>query len=138
MRGRQFGVSAGANFEANGPSHVRSKSPVDQRVGAHKTAGENNRLGGFSGPVSTGRRGRAYVKASGVGKFKQSGLYAGVNSEVIGPSPEITKSPVEYRDGVHKTVDGADRLGGGGVCWACFNWAKVGWRSKRPKDIKAG
>ena len=52
------------------------------------------------------------MKASGVGNFKQSGLYAGANSEVIGPSPEITKSPVEYRDGVQKTVDGADRLGG--------------------------
>ena len=111
-KNRHFGASDGANFEAYGPSHDRRKSPGVQRVGAHKTEGGNNRLGGFSEPVSTGCRGRTHVKASGDGKLKQSRLYTGANSEVIGPSAEIIKSPVEYRDGDLKTVAGADGLGG--------------------------
>ena len=36
---KQVGLSAGANFEANGPSPDRSKSPAVQRDGVHKTAG---------------------------------------------------------------------------------------------------
>ena len=109
---KQAGLSAGANFEVIGPSPYRSKSPVDQRDGVHKTAGGADRLGGFFGPVSTGRRGGAYVEGLGDGKYKQSGLFAGANFEVIRPSPDRNRSPVEQRDGVHKTVVGADRLGG--------------------------
>ena len=110
-KNRHFGASGGANFEAYGPSHVRRKSAGGQRDGAHKTRGGHNMLGGISEPVSTGRRGRAHVKASGVGKLKQSGLYNGTTSEVIGPSAEIIKSP-KYRDGDLKTAAGADGPGG--------------------------
>ena len=67
---RQVGLSAGANFEANGPSPDRSKSPAVQRDGVHKTAGRADRLGGFFGPVSTGRRGGAYAEGLGDGKYK--------------------------------------------------------------------
>ena len=131
---KQVGLSAGVNFEANGPSPDRSKSPADQRDGVHKTACGADRLGGFFGPVSTGRRGGAYVEGLGDGKYKQAGLSAGENFKVIRPSPDRNRSLVEQRDGVHKTVVGADRLGG--VCWACFNWAKAGWPSKMLKGIK--
>ena len=113
-KNRHFCVSAGANFEAYGSSHERSKSPVNQRAGAHKTEDGNIRLGGFSRAVSTGRRGRTHVKVWGAGKLKQPGLYAGAISKAIGPSQEITKSPEEYRIGAPKTVSGADRLGGFG------------------------
>ena len=92
---RQVGLSAGANFVANGPSPDRSKSPADQRNGVHKTAGGADRLGGFFWPVSTGRRGGAYVEGLGDGKYKQAGLSAGENFKVIGPSPDRNSSPVE-------------------------------------------
>ena len=110
-KNRLFGASVGANFEAYGPSHVRRKSAGGQRDGAHKTGGGHNMQGGFSEPVSTGRRGRAHVKASGVGKLKQSGLYNGTTAEVIGPSAEIINS-TKYRAGDLKTAAGADGPGG--------------------------
>ena len=112
-KNKLFGASDGAIFVAYGPSHVRRKSSGDQRAGAHKTVGGQNMLGGFSESDSTGRRGRAHVKASGDGKLKQSGLYNGATFEVIGPSAEIFKSPMEYRAGELKTAAGAHKTEGG-------------------------
>ena len=111
-KNRHSGASDGANFEAYGPSHVRRKSSGGQRAGAHKTEGGHNMLGGFYEPDSTGRRGRAHVKASGDGKLKQSGLYNGATAEVNGPSAKIIKSPIEYRAGELKTAAGAVGPGG--------------------------
>ena len=108
----QIGLSAGANGAANGSSTERSKCPADQREGAHKIAGGVDRFGGLSRPVSTGRRGGAYVEGLGVGKHKQVGLADGINFKVCGPSPDRNGSPVEQGVGGHKTVAGADRMGG--------------------------
>ena len=210
-KNRIFGASVGANFEAYGPSLGRRKSAGGQRDGAHKTGGGHNMQGGFSEPDSAGRRGRAHVKASGVGRLKQSGLFNGTTAEGIGPSAELFKS-TKYRAGDLKTAAGDDgklkqsglfngttaevigpsaelfkstkyRAGGlktaagddgklkqsglfngttaevigpsaelfkstkyragdlktaagddgpGGVCWACFSWAKAGWSQKMP------
>ena len=90
------------------------------------------------------RRGGAYVGGLGDGKYKQSGLSAGANFEVLGPSPDRSRSPVEQRDGVHKTSVGADRLGGffGPVSTGpkqvgpqkCLKALKSGNRGKRGLD----
>ena len=109
---RLIGLSAGANFVANGSSRDRSICPADQREGAHKTVGGADRIGGLSGLVSTGRRGGSYAEGLGVGRHKQAGLAVGVNLKVNGPSPDCNRSPVEQRDGVLKSVAGADRIGG--------------------------
>ena len=76
----------------------------------------------------------------GDGKYKQ----VGENFKVIGPSPDRNRSPVEQREGVHKTVDGADRLGGsaGPVSTGpkqvgpqkCLKVLKSGNRGKRGMD----
>ena len=73
-------------FEADGPRHVRSKSLVVQRVGAHKTAGGNKRK-------------------------MQSGVSAGTIFEAR-PRHVRSKSPVVQRVGAHKTAGGNKRLGG--------------------------
>ena len=57
-------------------------------------------------------RGGAYVGGLGDGKYKQSGLSPGAKFEVLRPSLDRSRSPVEQRDGVHKTTVEADRLGG--------------------------
>ena len=74
-------------FEADGPRHVRSKSPIVQRVGAHKIAGGNKRK-------------------------MQSGVSAGTICEADGPRHVRSKSPVVQRVGAHKTAGGNKRLGG--------------------------
>ena len=80
---------------------------------------------------------------------QQAGLSAGANFEILGPSPDRSRSPAVQRDGsglkkaskikqssVHKTAVGTDRLGE--FIGPDSTWAKAGWPSKMPKGIKVG